>query len=381
MMRLYELTEMHFRTMKYLMGRYPFHIMVGVFQITDIVCHRLWHRKDEILRAYRRVDQYLRSLAGEGNNVFVISDHGFREFPNRVLINQYLLNLGLLVKRRANRRDGLARGSSHIQDLRFGGDKGLHYRVFRLFKGFFMSLGLTRHRIIGFLKKTGLFSLVSQHSPRVMKRVFPPFSHDVDCRASRSFLHSSRTRSILINRNGLSEPSSYASLREELRGKLLALHDPRTGERAISRALFREEIYSGRYTEIMPDLYLEPADGYLIRSGFGDMVVDRLQIAKSSHDSKGIFMAMGPDIEKGRPIHGASLMDLAPTFLHILGLPIPSDMDGKVLLELFQKGSEPRRRRIRYTEPLEQALWQEMRLAPEHEVSIQDRLRALGYME
>ena len=31
----------------------------------------------------------------------------------------------------------------------------------------------------------------------------------------------------------------------------------------------------------------------------------------------------------------ASLMDLAPTILHYLGLPVPEHMDGKVLTEAF----------------------------------------------
>ena len=35
---------------------------------------------------------------------------------------------------------------------------------------------------------------------------------------------------------------------------------------------------------------------------------------------------------------GASILDLAPTLLYLLGLPIPRDMDGRVLETMLQPG-------------------------------------------
>lgn len=51
--------------------------------------------------------------------------------------------------------------------------------------------------------------------------------------------------------------------------------------------------------------------------------------------AQGIFVAAGPGLQKGELIAGATLLDLAPTFLHSFGLPIGADMDGRVLHDIF----------------------------------------------
>jgi len=58
----------------------------------------------------------------------------------------------------------------------------------------------------------------------------------------------------------------------------------------------------------------------------------------------GIFMAYGPDIKQAGKIENVSILDLAPTILHLMGLEISSDMDGRVLKEIFREGSDPDRR-------------------------------------
>ena len=49
------------------------------------------------------------------------------------------------------------------------------------------------------------------------------------------------------------------------------------------------------------------------------------------HRSNGIFIAWGPDIQPGGQVQGAALIDVAPTALHLLGQPVPVEMDGHVL--------------------------------------------------
>ena len=42
-------------------------------------------------------------------------------------------------------------------------------------------------------------------------------------------------------------------------------------------------------------------------------------------------------------------IDLAPTILHLFNVPIPVDMDGKVLLEIFQENSIFKKNKIIYS--------------------------------
>ncbi|MEM0965768.1 MAG: alkaline phosphatase family protein [Verrucomicrobiota bacterium] len=56
----------------------------------------------------------------------------------------------------------------------------------------------------------------------------------------------------------------------------------------------------------------------------------------AEHSPYGIFCLKGPGIQKGERIFGASLLDIAPTLLHLYGLPVGRDMDGKVLLNCFE---------------------------------------------
>ena len=51
----------------------------------------------------------------------------------------------------------------------------------------------------------------------------------------------------------------------------------------------------------------------------------------------GILLASGKGIRKGGSIEGGELIDMAPTILHMLGHPVPDDMDGKVLKDLFDE--------------------------------------------
>lgn len=53
------------------------------------------------------------------------------------------------------------------------------------------------------------------------------------------------------------------------------------------------------------------------------------------HSPQGIFMLKGPGIKKDELIFGASLIDVTPTILTCLGLPVGEDMDGKVLTQVF----------------------------------------------
>ncbi len=50
----------------------------------------------------------------------------------------------------------------------------------------------------------------------------------------------------------------------------------------------------------------------------------------------GMFCFSGPGLRRDESIHGASVLDIAPTILALLGLPAAEDMPGRVLTEAFE---------------------------------------------
>ncbi|MGJ3241663.1 MAG: alkaline phosphatase family protein [Opitutales bacterium] len=49
------------------------------------------------------------------------------------------------------------------------------------------------------------------------------------------------------------------------------------------------------------------------------------------HRPEGVIAMAGPGIRRGQIIHGARLIDITPTLLHLYGLPVGNDLDGRVL--------------------------------------------------
>lgn len=59
------------------------------------------------------------------------------------------------------------------------------------------------------------------------------------------------------------------------------------------------------------------------------------------HRDYGILAMAGPGIIQGEQIFGANLLDITPTVLNLLGLPVANDMDGKPLLQVIDAEVTP----------------------------------------
>lgn len=94
---------------------------------------------------------------------------------------------------------------------------------------------------------------------------------------------------------------------------------------------------------------LGPDDLLLVVSGFGmepmgmgQRVVERLigdPDLNGTHDAApdGFLMAYGRSVARGRPVTRASVVDVTPTILYFLGLPVGRDMDGYARTDLFER--------------------------------------------
>ena len=61
------------------------------------------------------------------------------------------------------------------------------------------------------------------------------------------------------------------------------------------------------------------------------------------HRSIGMVLALGPGVRADQLVHGAGVLDIAPTTLALLGIPATTDMPGRVLAEAFASAPLDRR--------------------------------------
>ncbi len=58
------------------------------------------------------------------------------------------------------------------------------------------------------------------------------------------------------------------------------------------------------------------------------------------HRTFGMLALWGPGIKRGEEVHGATLLDVTPTMLRLLGMPVARDMDGRALVQAFEAVGE-----------------------------------------
>jgi hypothetical protein len=68
---------------------------------------------------------------------------------------------------------------------------------------------------------------------------------------------------------------------------------------------------------------------------FEDLVYGTGMVKSGCHDPQGMMMIYGPGVRAGEQIAACTNLDIAPTLLTLLGLPIPKEMTGRVLSEAF----------------------------------------------
>jgi predicted AlkP superfamily phosphohydrolase/phosphomutase len=147
--------------------------------------------------------------------------------------------------------------------------------------------------------------------------------------------------------HGIVEPGAeYDQLCKEIAEKFCSLVDPASGEPAVNRVWRRDELYHGPRVQWAPDLVVDWRDGAYMPNdrdrGETAVFAPRFRSymnwpTTGSHRLDGILMAAGPDIPAGTRVHGAGVIDMMPTWLHLLGLPVPQDLEGKPLNTLIER--------------------------------------------
>ena len=146
---------------------------------------------------------------------------------------------------------------------------------------------------------------------------------------------------------GLVAPGDeYEALRNELSARLLSLTDPETGKPVVKAVLRAEEVYPRVRPGDVPDLLLALARGYGLGRGESLGRVRAKPVLETNHtwwsgghegpylpeDVPGVLLMAGPGIRSGSQLDAPHITDVAPTILRLLGVDVPSHVEGKVLI-------------------------------------------------
>jgi predicted AlkP superfamily phosphohydrolase/phosphomutase len=367
------------KALDWLLDRYPIDCGMLVYIESDHVQHKLWPAEGfgpgdppwpgaGVAEVYERLDAAVGRLLdrfGPGTNLLVVSDHGAGPMRGVMYINRWLLDRGYLRMRRSAayplkwllaRTDLLVRG----------------YRVAQ-------KLGL------GWLGRLAPNSLRDR-----VATSFVSFD-DIDWTGTRAYSHGEFGQ-IYLNLKGREpqgtvEPGAEAERTlADLARELSEVTDPATGRRVVTRILRREEVFHGPAAGDGPDL-LFVIDDYArdasVQFGIGRRAClgEPEFMDRGCHRPEGVLIAAGPDIKAGRAAD-CSVMDVTPTALHLAGLPVPEDVDGRVLGELLA-GDAARRAvgRSAAAEAPPEPEAQGPALSEAESREVEKRLRDLGYLD
>jgi len=281
----YMLDEQEKMTLWALEHRSP-DLLISVTEVTDRVAHVFLGRGESessrvVLDCYRRFDAFVGRLVaavGHSATVMVISDHGFAPVHRMVHLNSWLRDNGYLM---------------------LGGDDA--------------------------------------GSPRGL------FWPNVDWRRTRAYALG--LSHIYLNvrgreRLGCVEPGGdYMRLGREIAERLLRLRDPESGESVVSRVRLRDDLYSGQYVRRSGDLVVAFRRGYRTSE---ETAMGGIPVPVVASNRRSTWTAdhcsIDPDEVPGilfcnRPLRfvGARLLDIAPTVLDLMGIPIPAGFEGRSL--------------------------------------------------
>jgi predicted AlkP superfamily phosphohydrolase/phosphomutase len=350
-----DITRKQKEIIKYLMERERWDLFVSVFDGPDVVSHFLWHHIDPnhpkydpakaekygdlIYDVYEKLDAAfgeIRSHLTERDDVFVISDHGFGPCYYTIHLNNWLMRNGYLkLKSSAGTR----------------------------FRKILFDLGISSQSLLDAAKKMKLVSTKTNTYSKDSKKVklakkLTLSTDDIDWERTVAY-SAGNYGPVYLNLKGrepkgkVAKGAEYDNLVGEIATKLKEEPDPRSGLRPFETIYTKDRIYSGPFYEDAPDIvYFDSTWLYYPMRvfEFGNKDLFGINpIYTGAHRMEGIFLGGGPDLER-KSYMNMNLIDLTPTLLHMLGLSVPDEMDGKVLSQIFKEGSEIAKRQVSYVQ-------------------------------
>jgi len=372
------LADKQYRAFRFMLSRCRADLAMMVFTQTDRMSHYLWHTvpddrtdtSNPIAKIYCAIDGLLGELihdCGEKTSIIVMSDHGFTNLQQICFLNSYLEEKGFLKKR------------SFIQSF---ASRRYPWLVYRSYNAIARRFNLP-HIGIPFDR---------------LKRPIDPDLYDprlfidphvfIDWRSTEAYMSSMADHGIFLNVKGR-EPegiihpgNDYERIRQNVRDSLCSMTLPGSNSPMFRNVWMREDLYHGNAISTAPDIIFETNnDTYMClpHTYHDDLLIDS-HIMTGMHQQDGILIMAGESFIHETMLHQPRIIDLAPTLLNILDLPVPEYMDGRVLVEALRtppvKGVETNV--YKEAHPLPQN--ETVELDEEDRKKLEDHLRGLGYI-
>ncbi|MCD6352072.1 MAG: alkaline phosphatase family protein, partial [Armatimonadetes bacterium] len=329
---------------------YPTEVVLLGLSLLDLLGHYAVGEVSQIeqlfLRAYQEVDAWVGELleawAGPETTVWVASDHGMGPYFVNANVLRHLVDEGLLAFRGGPspaKLRALQTAAALYLRLRSTGRPGADAGAAGSHEGQAPGPGT------GGLRSSSLLAPVDWSRSALV-----PWGPDM----------------LWVNEEGkYPEGCVDAAEREAVLARaervLMRMRDPKSGRPLLQAVRRREELYWGPHADDGPDLVLVPSEGVYLQTGSGavpggwenlqsrdEVLWDLRNLFKPSvsearpprygHRMEGVVMAWGAGIAQGVSLRGASLPDLAPSLLYTMGVPVPTSMDGHVLVQAFDPG-------------------------------------------
>lgn len=375
----------------------PWDFLMVVYGASDRLAHKFWkywdpghplHDPDQadtlgdvLPRIYRELDtavgELIERLEDENTTLFIISDHGFGPMEKAVYLNRWLAQKGYL----HFKADGTVSPRQRAAGMmRAGLRRGVKW---------------LDNPLVNQAKRQAFARLPGLKGTLYSSVAFG----QVDWTRTQAYALGTMGN-IYLNRQGR-EPDGIVAGGEEaerlstsLMAELGRLLDPDTGE-PVFHAIHRgADLYHGPNADAAPDIVCVKDSRYHVVTADwqgGDEIVvalgDKMHFVSDQsgqHELDGILIAWGRNILPGADPLDAQLVDLVPTILHTLDQPIPGELDGRVLISLFDP-EWLRAHPLRYVDAEDQAPPPASASASddesEEEAIVRQRLAGLGYLD
>ncbi len=299
-----------------------FDLFYTCIPVPDLAHHYFWTRDDpaaleRLNRIYEKVDATVGRYADavdEHTYLAMFSDHGGGEAPSRrFYINRWLTEQDLLHTRSSLfEKLGLVAATNRLIE------QGRRFRLHQVMRS--LIRGPVREGVLS-LTHNDAFVDWGRSRAYGVHFFYPLVGVEINLKGRQK-------------RGVVAPGAEYESLRHELCARLELLVDPATGQKVCQRVCCREEMFHGPYLEHLPDVVavLHPDyDGkvQLESEVFAENELQWEYPFMGYHSREAFFAVRGPDVVPGHVLPRADMVDLAPTLLQLLGVPIPASMEGK----------------------------------------------------